>query len=510
MPKNKLQGDFNSMKRIPKRATALMLSLIFILTAFAVPLMSVNAAVEEIDIEIIDFPRGGGTDTWGHPALNYMNGWNQASARLHGVYRANNKGYQVAYCVQAGVPLKTGDKAPEILPTTFLADYNNGRLDANLIQLLLGRIFQYGYTGTVTTSLSTDQVCEQIATQMLVWEVIIGERNPDFTHYAPPSNLDRVTDRIRSDHPERSTIFAHYNRIVTSVQNHSKIPSFMNAIRNNSTINELVWDGSRYTKTLTDTNGVLSNFDFSSTTSGVTFTKSGNNLTISTTTAPSGVIDINATKTGAKRSANMLMPLIFMGGINVLERSKNHLNTNEIYRKPHVAHNNGNNEWYTPAEYISAARSVMGGIDLDPASSDQANETVKATKYYTIRDNGLSKEWHGRVWLNPPYANKIIKPFIEKLCLHTACGDVTEAIILVNNATETAWFNALIKAASAIVFPKKRIQFYMPDGKTGSPLQGQAILYIGFNPSAFLEIFGVFGWGAFIRDEGGKCIAQRD
>ena len=186
------------------------------------------------------------------------------------------------------------------------------------------------------------------------------------------------------------------------------------------------------------------------------------------------------------------------------------MQTNELSRKPHVAYNNGNNEWYTPAEYISAARFVMGGIDLDPASSGTANQVVKATEYYTIQDDGLSKEWHGRVWLNPPYASKIIKPFIEKLCLHMAHGDVSEAITLVNNATETAWFNALIKTASAIVFPQKRVKFYMPDGKTGSPLQGQAVIYAGSKPGVFLETFGAFGWGAFIRDEGGKRIAKRN
>ena len=64
--------------------------------------------------------------------------------------------------------------------------------------------------------------------------------------------------------------------------------------------------------------------------------------------------------------------------------------------KPHVTRNTGNFEWYTPAYIIEAARKTMGTIDLDPASSVIANETVKATTFYTIDDDGLIKEWGGR------------------------------------------------------------------------------------------------------------------
>lgn len=163
-----------------------------------------------------------------------------------------------------------------------------------------------------------------------------------------------------------------------------------------------------------------------------------------------------------------------------------------VERKPHVSYNSGNNEWYTPAEYIEAARAVMGSIDLDPASSEIANRIVKASAYYTAETNGLDKEWSGNVWLNPPYASDLIGKFIDKL---TTERGYNQAVVLVNNATETEWFFKLVSVASAVVFPKGRVKFYMPDGRTGAPLQGQAILYIGEQPDKFLKAFSKFGWG---------------
>ena len=166
----------------------------------------------------------------------------------------------------------------------------------------------------------------------------------------------------------------------------------------------------------------------------------------------------------------------------------------EVKTRPHVVNNSGNNEWYTPSEYIEAAREVMGSIDLDPASCEIANRVVMADKIYTAEDNGLAQRWYGNVWLNPPYASDLIGKFADKVTRE----DITQAIILVNNATETQWFNTLISKASAIVFPKSRVKFYMPNGGTGAPLQGQAVLYIGHSPKKFLDAYKPFGWGALL------------
>jgi LPXTG-motif cell wall-anchored protein len=302
--KSKFKGVMLYMKHhISKRATALVLSFFLAFTAIAVPLFTASAASEHIEITMIDYPRGGGTTSWGHGAMNFMNGWKLPTTRLFSAKAAENKSMQVAYCVQPNVPLETGDYLPEILPENFLDTYDNGSLDYMDIQKLIGRIFQYGYTGNVTVSLTDDQISNMIATQTLVWEVIVGERAYDFGHITPPAGLNAVAETITTSHPLHDLIFSHYNRIVSAVQNHSKIPSFMNSSLARANTFELTWNGSKYTLTLTDGNGVLSDFAFSSTTPGVSFDKQGNTLIVSTNTAPSGTIDISASRSGAKRSA---------------------------------------------------------------------------------------------------------------------------------------------------------------------------------------------------------------
>lgn len=162
--------------------------------------------------------------------------------------------------------------------------------------------------------------------------------------------------------------------------------------------------------------------------------------------------------------------------------------------KPHVSNNSGNNEWYTPTEYIDAARFVMGGIDCDPASSIVANRTVGASTFYTEENDGLAWDWHGRVWMNPPYAQPLISQFCEKLVDEVQLGMVVQACVLVNNATDTRWGQLLIDNAAAVCFVRRRIRFLDMDGNpSGAPLQGQMVAYFGQNVSRFTDAFAAFG-----------------
>ena len=161
----------------------------------------------------------------------------------------------------------------------------------------------------------------------------------------------------------------------------------------------------------------------------------------------------------------------------IVEEAKKHI---------HVAQNSGNNEWYTPKEFIEAARESMGGIDLDPASSDIANKTVKADNYFTKETNGLDHYWFGRIWMNPPYAQPLIGQFADKLKQEVESGGVTSFCVLVNNATETKWFKAIASVADYVCFTSGRVKFLNPQGEaSGAPLQGQAALIKSDNIDSF-------------------------
>ena len=149
-------------------------------------------------------------------------------------------------------------------------------------------------------------------------------------------------------------------------------------------------------------------------------------------------------------------------------------------------------EWYTPSEYIEAARTVMGGIDLDPASCDVAQEVVQAAAYYTKQDNGLAMPWMGSVWLNPPYSMPLIRQFVTKLIDQYEGGNVTEAVILTNNSSDTAWFHDLLSRYPAC-FTRGRVQFWRADHETFGARQGQTLFYLGSNTAEFVKMFSQFG-----------------
>jgi DNA N-6-adenine-methyltransferase (Dam) len=154
----------------------------------------------------------------------------------------------------------------------------------------------------------------------------------------------------------------------------------------------------------------------------------------------------------------------------------------------------GEHEWETPVEFVDAVRSVLGEIDLDPASSRHAQETIRAGRYFTKETDGLAHDWKGRVWLNPPQQEPQILDFADKMVAQLVCGNVAVAIMLTPNSTDMAWFQKLSLYAKAICFPRGRVRFVTPDGSLAAPRHGQAIFYFGDDVPAFASAFKEIGF----------------
>lgn len=294
-----------------KRGLSLFLAVLLCFTAvLCFGTTTAFAAGEQSDVYLVAYPREGDANldysgTWGHDNLRYMNGWSSGRSlftivRAMGSYEGN-----ICYCIEPGVPLETGDslsKWGEDFWENYPSDYNH-TIEPYEIKQFIGRIMQYGYTGSISTSWRSqnegaDKLAYAVATQLLIWETVVGERDSDFSHVST-GGYNAVTEQIGASHPLRSQIFSYYSMIEANVQSHSKIPSFMSKSSSRAQDIELEWNGSEYTATLTDTNGVLGNYSFSG--SGLSFSVSGNTLTITAKTALEDTVTITAEKKDSQR-----------------------------------------------------------------------------------------------------------------------------------------------------------------------------------------------------------------
>ena len=150
------------------------------------------------------------------------------------------------------------------------------------------------------------------------------------------------------------------------------------------------------------------------------------------------------------------------------------------------------NEWWTPITYIESVRKVLGEIDLDPASCDEANKVVRAKKIYTELDSGLAHNWHGQVFMNPPYSAN--KEFAEKMYQEYTSGNVTEAIILLGaHAIETKWFAQYWD--HVLCFTGHRIKFNTPTGAAiAGNIAGSVFVHLGQDSHLFAKEFAQHGY----------------
>ncbi len=175
-------------------------------------------------------------------------------------------------------------------------------------------------------------------------------------------------------------------------------------------------------------------------------------------------------------------------------------------------HTSDSPEWYTPTPFVEAARSVMGGIDLDPASHAEANERVKATRFFTAEDDGLVQPWRGRIFLNPP--GGLVAGFWLKLVNERLMARVDQAIWIGYSLEQLQTLQQVEAMFTPLHFPlcvtAKRIAFVenaakrearqaklralgKTPNKNSSPSHSNYIAYMGGNTIGFAEVFGVFG-----------------
>ena len=293
-----------------KRTVSLFLAMLMCVTTLFGMGTTAFAAEETDEVYLISYPRDGDANyggEWGHDSLSFMNGWSTAASRFTTIRAMGSYEGNICYCIEPGVPQQTGNtftKKGEDFWDEYPSSYNS-TISPDDIKLFIGRIFQYGYTGTISTSWRSqneggDKLANAVATQLLIWETVVGERDADFNKVGT-GGKSAIVEQISTNHPLYSRIMGYYNSIAASVQRHSKVPSFLAKSAGKAQNIELEWNGEAYTATLADTNGVLSDYVFSANASGIRFSVSGNTLTITADDAPSDTVTITAEKKNSQR-----------------------------------------------------------------------------------------------------------------------------------------------------------------------------------------------------------------
>lgn len=293
-----------------KRTLSLLLAVLMCVTTLCGMGTTAFAAEETDEVYLISYPRDGDANyggEWGHNSLSFMNGWSTATTRFTTIRAMGSYEGNICYCIEPGVPQQTGNtftKKGEDFWDYYPSSYNS-TISPDDIKLFIGRIFQYGYTGTISTSWRSqneggDKLAHAVATQLLIWETVVGERDADFGKVST-GGKNAITEQISTSHPLYSQIMSYYDSIAASVQKHSKVPNFFSKSAGKAQNIELAWDGEKYTATLTDTNNVLSDYLFSASVPGIRFSVNGNKLNITADTAPSDTVTVTAEKRNSQR-----------------------------------------------------------------------------------------------------------------------------------------------------------------------------------------------------------------
>ena len=295
-----------------KKPLSLLMALLMCLGVFAGTGVPAFAAGETMMTYMVDIPRANDPNKagWGHPALSFLGGWSTSAGTHFSVHTQDAYNGRAIYCIEPGIGVHSGDQYTG-RGEDFWDNYPsslNPTIPPNTIKEYIGRIMTYGWQGNASTSWMSgnpehaNQMAGYIATQLLVWETIVGERDSQFNYVdANAQGKNNVTEYISAEHPLRSQIFSQYSAIESAVKRHTMLPSFFSSTADAGAY-ELKWDGEKYSATLTDTNGVLGDYTFTSSTAGLNFSVDGSQLTITSSQALKGSVTVKAEKISAQRS----------------------------------------------------------------------------------------------------------------------------------------------------------------------------------------------------------------
>lgn len=354
------------IRKLLKRAAALALAAV---TALSV--IPATTAFAAGDIGTISFTHT--YDSEGN-AIRYNSsatiGGHTAGGTGEYKYRMYVDG-ETAFCLQPGVPLKTGSTLAKASSNTWNA------LSADQKQAV-GLALLYGYQGN-SSNLSGSDDEKWLATQTLVWEFVTGCRNAT----SPYSQTSTTVYSLHfGSNYANSGARAAYDQIVSMLTRHSTIPSFMSAGKSDIT-KELAYKDGKYSLTLTDSNGVLSEYSFISSDSNVKVSVSGNKLTITSAKAVDGTAMITATRNNTPTVSSGAM-MIAYGDPNLQDVITGVENVNTMMAYINVGTPTG-----TVALKKTSEDGIVEGISFT-IKGDGFNKTVKTDKNGSITVEGLS------------------------------------------------------------------------------------------------------------------------
>ncbi|MDR0879618.1 MAG: Cys-Gln thioester bond-forming surface protein [Clostridioides sp.] len=305
-----------------KKSVSVFLSIVMTLVVYSNTPMS-KVLADDSNVHRVIYPRPAdkdpewaGNQEWaglmGHEQLAFLNGWNINKEDGFWTNAIGSPNGPAAYCIEPGVPISGENQAElsqkdETYWDTYPTKYND-ILTPKQIEQQIGRILYYGYhannsdTWKPDNEEDMDKLGNEIATQLLIWEVQVGERDLNFMERSASSQgKASVLDAVNYASPMKQKIISNYGVIVKGVKEHLMLPSFMANSEESAKVLEMSKDkNGGYSYTFNDTNNIAEQFDFS-VNNGATCEISGNSIKIHSDKAPIKPIVLTAKKRNSVR-----------------------------------------------------------------------------------------------------------------------------------------------------------------------------------------------------------------